>query len=103
MSVIVIITINGFLLNKIVTPKLTSLRFDVPQMLDPKLNRVRAISFALGAISLTSWLAAFVFAMLKNLPNSYWELMAIYGGILIVMIIGSQIAHYLFTRKRIEL
>ncbi|MEI6400518.1 MAG: vitamin K epoxide reductase family protein [bacterium] len=103
MSVIVIITINGFLLNKMVTPKLTSLRFDVPQMLDPKLNRIRAISFALGAISLTSWLTAFVFAMLKNLPHSYGELMGIYGAILIVMITGSQIAHYLFTHKKIEL
>ncbi len=103
MSVIVIITINGFLLSKIVTPKLTSLRFDVPQMLDPKLNRIRAISFALGAISLTSWLTSFVFAMLKNLPHSYVELMSIYGAILLVMIIGSQIAHYFFTRKKIEL
>jgi hypothetical protein len=65
MIVVLIVIINGGVLNLYLTPKMKKI-----SLVDEEKHRYETltrISFALGAISIVSWLAAFLLALLKDL------------------------------------
>lgn len=91
MSVVVILSINGYLLHRLVKPHLTHPGF----LTSKKEHRARMIAFTCGAVSLVSWLYALTLAILKNLPHTYGEIMSLYLLILICAIIVA-----LFVERR---
>lgn len=100
MSIILVIIVNGFFLNKLIAPHLLNIRF--VGNLDDNLGKKRKLSFAFGAVSMISWITSFVLAMLKNIPQTYIQLMGIYVGLLIVGIVGSQIAEKKLSTTVVE-
>jgi len=98
MTIVTLIAINGYLFWRLIHPALQKINF-TDNNIHHKYVRLRKISFALGAVSLASWLSAFVLGMLRDIPFSYIEsiigyLIVCVGGILV-----SQIMEYRMTHK----
>ena len=85
--VVTVVTINGLLLNIFVAPKMRSLSFAE----HPKAAHFRRIAFALGGISITSWYTAFFLGSLRSIPITAVQGLWGYGGLIVAVIIGSQI------------
>lgn len=99
MTIVGFIIINGYLFARITHGSLSKLNFsDVNS--HHKYVKVRRLSFAFGAVSLVSWLSAFVLGGIKNIPVSFWSGLITYGVFLILAILGSQIVEYIITHKR---
>jgi membrane protein YqaA with SNARE-associated domain len=65
-----------------------------------KHERLKKISFALGGISIVSWLSAFMLAMLKDLFTlPYLTLLAGYVVLLAVAVAGSQVAKKYYEKQ----
>lgn len=98
MIVVFVVVINGAALNLYLTPKMKNI-----SLLDKdkrQYEKLAKISFALGAVSIVSWLSAFLLAMLKtvfDIPFSY--LLTGYLGFVAVGIGGSQIAKAYYEKK----
>ncbi len=103
MIAVLVVTINGIFLNVVISPKLISINFlnEVPFSRD--ISKKRKLAFALGAISLSSWLTAFCLAMLKNLPYNLFEIFGAYFVILVLAILGSQVFEYVLSNKKINI
>jgi hypothetical protein len=98
MTVVTAIIINGYLFWRLVHPALHKLNFTDKNM-HHKYVRLRKVSFALGAISLASWMSAFVLGMLGDIPFSYAQSITGYLVICFAGIIVSQIMEYRMTHK----
>lgn len=98
-SVVGVIIFNGLLLNYFISPKLTDMHFEHTEHEEPLWVRLRQIAFALGAVSLTSWVTAFMLAMSDITIYSYGQLMGTYGLILIIAIFVSQLLERRITRS----
>lgn len=96
MTIVGVIALNGILFWKIVHPALEKLDFH-DQNFRHKYVRMRKISFALGSISVISWLSAFILGSVRNIPVSYPEAMGIYLGLCVFGIIASQALEYKVT------
>ena len=99
MIVVLVITINGALLNLIVAPKMMEIKFDEKYAVKEKGYYIRKLAFALGAISMVSWLAAFFLGIFQGLKIEFLSLLGIYIGITIVAVVSSQILERYFTIK----
>lgn len=88
-----VITLNGLVLNFVVSPRLTSLVFGkAKDVNDTSSEHVyRKISFASGAISISSWYTVFILGSLRSIPVSFSVGLWLYVAILCVAIVGSQI------------
>jgi hypothetical protein len=96
-TITTVVIINGFALHHLIAPHF--LRLNLTSIKDSH-TRLRRLAFALGAISVTSWYAAFFVAMLKTeMPFSYLQGLSIYIVIVIIAITGSQIMADRMTRK----
>lgn len=78
MSILLILVINGYALNKYVWPHLLNKKFFV----ETKERIVRKFAFISGAVSVISWIAVCALGVLDGVNISYATLMGIYGGIL---------------------
>ncbi len=83
MSIVALISINGYVLHRLVKPHLSRRSFltSVHEMY------ARRTAFTCGAISLVSWLSALVLGLMKRVPYSYLEIMSLYVFVVIVSII----------------
>ncbi|MEM4461035.1 MAG: vitamin K epoxide reductase family protein [Nanopusillaceae archaeon] len=82
MIIVLIIVINGFLMNLIISPKLIEFDFQ-------KLNNYKEKIFvSMGVISITSWLLAFILGRLKSIPFTLIEALILYLLFLIVITIS---------------
>lgn len=89
---VLVLVVNGYLLNIIVQPKLIHISFgDTHDHKPGELVRLRRLSFALGAISITSWYFIFVLGALRGVMGTLPLFFGIYFGILFVAVLGSQI------------
>jgi len=89
---VVVVIINGTFLNLIVSPRLIDITFG--QRHDHKsgeLHVMRKLSFALGAISISSWYTIFILGSLKSIPVSVGTGILLYAAIVCVAVIFSQI------------
>ncbi|MEY2641157.1 MAG: hypothetical protein RL150_550 [Candidatus Parcubacteria bacterium] len=98
MVVVAVIIINGAFLNLYVSPKLVTLSWNALPALKPVL-RLRRAAFALGAISFVSWYSAFILGSIDSAPFTFTELLGIYGGLLLIAVVGSQILERMLCKS----
>lgn len=96
MTIVGVVIINGYMFQRVVHPALKKISF-TDTNIHHKYVKIRKMSFAFGAISLASWLSAFVLGMLSSIPFSYFQTMTFYILICIAGIIVSQFADYKVT------
>lgn len=96
MIVVGVIIINGAILNLLVTPKLLNIAWKTETMNVKRVSRMSHIAFATGSISFVSWYTALLLGFARNVTMSFEQMLGIYGGALIIGIIGSQIFRKVF-------
>jgi len=98
-----VLIVNGFLLNVFIQPRLVHISFNEPHPHHPgELHTLRKLSFALGAISITSWYFVFVLGGLRKITVDFSHLFLGYVALLAVAVIGSQIFEHLIVNKGTE-
>ncbi|MFO7721480.1 MAG: hypothetical protein R6W85_13725 [Gillisia sp.] len=98
MIVVFIVIINGAALNLYLTPKMKNISL----LADGKkrYKKLTRISFALGAVSIVSWLCAFLLAMLKTVFDMPFSSLLIgYLVLVAIAIAGSQIAKVYYEKQ----
>jgi hypothetical protein len=86
-----VIVANGLLLNFWITPVLKKIVFGpVEKQPTFKIRFMRRVAFASGVVSMISWFAVFVLGSVRSIPVSIGWGTAIYSGILLLGILGSQ-------------
>ena len=95
---VAVVTVNGILLNLVVSPKMISLDFGGASDGVRDLRNMRRLSYALGAISIVSWYLIFIHGSLKSIPLKFPTALGIYLGILIAAVMMSQVT----DRKMVE-
>lgn len=93
MSILSILLVNGYFLNRIVWPHLLSRNFFVAD----EERGVRRLAFACGAVSVVSWLAICALGVMDSIKYDYLMVMLAYAGITIFAILVALIM------ERIEL
>jgi uncharacterized membrane protein len=89
---VIIIIVNGAFLNLKISPHLISFSFtDADEGSGSKMVRLRRLSFALGAVSVTSWYTAFLLGMVRSVPIGFRLLLLLYVAALVMAIAGSQL------------
>jgi hypothetical protein len=100
MIVILVLIINGALLNLIIEPKLLLIPFGGTHHHEAgELIRLRKLAFALGAISIISWYSAFILGLFRTAPISFWGLLSVYVFLLVLAVIISQFVERLFAKR----
>ena len=104
-SIVVVLTINGIIMHKFIAPHMVRFSFlRHPIHGHQKIHKMRAVAFAMGAISFTSWYSVFFIAMLKSYLPSETSLLQIIGGYLFIVlsaVLVSQILHRYIHRKSV--
>ena len=98
-TVVCFVIINGYLFQRVVHPALKKINF-TDHNLNHKYVKIRKLSFAFGAISLVSWLSAFILGMLSSIPLSYFEGVSLYIFLCIGGVIASQLVEYKLTHSK---
>ncbi len=100
MTIVAMIVLNGVFLNIAISPKLVNISFGGRhEHQKGELARLRKLSYASGALSLTSWYYASALEMAQNPPLGYWGLIVIYLFMAISAIFISQLFEHSFYRK----
>ncbi len=100
-AILVVLTINGILMHKFIAPHMVKFSF-LHGKRPVTMVKMRAVSFAMGAVSFVSWYSVFCIAMLKSyLPEGIrtWEILVIYGLIVLCAVLVSQIMHRHLHKK----
>lgn len=84
-----ILTVNGFLLHRIVLPKLIDFSFHKEVFMFRDILHLRHIGMIMGAVSGTSWYMAFLMGSFRSFPFSFWELIGMYFVVMGVAIFGA--------------
>lgn len=97
--VVAVIAINGVFLNMFVAPYMRRLSFEgsIPA------RRFRRLAFALGGVSIISWYTAFFLGSIRRVAIDFPVLLCGYISLLLVGIVGSQIAERYITKKHLVL
>lgn len=90
MSMVLVLIVNGLIFAKYIHPHLREISFTDTNRTH-KLVKLRRISFACGAVSVTTWLGIFFLALIDNIQLGYMEIMATYGITALSAIVISQI------------
>lgn len=91
MIVLIVIIVNGIVLNYFVSPRLLKISFGVERNHESSaIRRARKLAFACGAVSITSWYSAFILGMLHTSPFSFLVLLEIYIFLLFLVVSVSQ-------------
>jgi hypothetical protein len=100
-TIVGVIIINGYLFWRVIHPALRKINF-TDTNIHHKYVRLRKMAFALGAVSVISWLSAFILGMLKNIYISYWQ--AIIGYIVVCLcgVLASQLMDYKMSYEKIK-
>lgn len=87
-----VIVANGVLLNFWITPVLKRIVFG-PVEKQPvlKMRLMRRVAFASGVVSMISWFTVFILGSVRSIPVSVGWGLGIYGGVVMLGIIGSQL------------
>jgi len=100
MIAVFVLIVNGTLLHFVVTPHLSEIPFnDGGAAINRHALYLRKLSFALGGISFSTWYFVFILALVKPVTLPLSTLLLVYGGLLICVIIGSQIMERIFTKQ----
>ena len=102
MTIVGVIIVNGYLFWKVIHPALKKIDF-IDTNMSHKYVKLRKVAFALGAVSLFSWLSAFVLGMLSNVSIYYSEAIIGYAAICFGAILASQVVEHRMTHGRVEI
>ena len=101
MIAVLVVMINGAALNLYLTPQMKKISLKEEDR--GRYEKLVKISFALGAISIVSWVSAFLLAMLKELFDMPLATLLIgYVVLLILAGAGSQLAKVYYEKKEEE-
>lgn len=96
MTVVGVLVINGYLLHRYVFKYIG----DKNIFTSPKRHRLRKLGFALGAVSLVSWVSALSLGILLHIPVSYDMAIGIYIVILTLAVTFSQYLEWRLLEKK---
>jgi len=102
---IIVLILNGILLNVYISPRLSKISFNLPHVHKKgELHYLHRIAFASGGVSIVSWYFIFILGALRKFSLSFNQFILIYAGLLFLAIAGSQIFERYFTviRKKEE-
>lgn len=99
MTIVVVIIINGYAFWRLIHPALRKLNFTDNNMRH-KYVKLRKASFAMGAVSLASWVTAFILGMIGHIPLTYLEAIAGYTILCFGGILFSQLMEYKLTHGK---
>jgi hypothetical protein len=98
MSIVGVLIVNGVVLNVFIAPKMTKI-FSGKGQGSVEIKSFRKWAFACGAVSMVSWYSAFLLGSLQGLNLTYDILILIYGLLLCVALVGSQVLERVFVRQ----
>lgn len=91
-TIVLIITVNGAMLNLLVAPRLVQISFgEKHHHKRGELHRLRNMAFAFGPVSVVSWYTVFTLGLLKSVPFSYGVMMLLYAGLVAIGVMGGEI------------
>ncbi len=97
---VAVLIVNGSALNLIVSPRLINISFGEKHRHTPgELHLLRKFAFALGAISIVSWYFVFMMGALRQISYGFGELIFVYGGLLVISVLVSQIAEAVIEHR----
>lgn len=99
MSIVGVLILNGLFFHFVVHPALPHISFTDTKGHN-KYIRIRRWSFAFGAVSVSSWVLAFILGSLSKIPFSYPQALALYAIVLACGIIVSQIVERRITSSK---
>lgn len=98
MTVVGALCVNGYLLHRFVFKHIG----DAGILTSPRMRRLRKIGFALGAVSLVSWITALSLGVLIRISIPYDLAIAFYVFVLVLGVLASQVAEtQLLEAKRV--
>lgn len=96
MTVVGVLILNGYLLHKFIFSRIAD-----PRVLTSlKARPLRRLGFALGAVSIVSWISALSLGVLLHIPVSYDIAIALYFVLLFVAILLSQLLEALLLERK---
>lgn len=98
MIIVGIIIINGYMFARITHGSLRKINFRDTNV-HHKYVKIRKLSFMFGAISIVSWLIAFVLGSVPSIPVSFFTGLTFYFVLLAVAIIVSQILDIIVSNR----
>ncbi|MBP6925477.1 MAG: vitamin K epoxide reductase family protein [Candidatus Pacebacteria bacterium] len=102
MLLILVLIINGVLLNLVIHPRLVDISFGDATVDHPgELHHLRKLAYAFGGVSLVTWYGVFILGSFRDIPLSFGQLFSIYALLIAVAVAGSQYMDYLMTHKKI--
>jgi len=95
MTVVTVLIINGVLLHKLVFNSLHKAQF----LQTVRFKSRRRVACIFGAVSFMSWMSALSLGVLDSVPVTYTTAVSIYGAVLLVAILCSQLLFSAFEKK----
>lgn len=95
MTIVLVLCVNGWLLHRFVFTHIG----DKNILTSPRSRMLRKIGFALGAVSLVSWVSALSLGVLLHISVAYDTAILLYAGVLVGAITASQIIESLLLEK----
>lgn len=100
MIAVIVIILNGLLLNFIISPWLTKIDFEETNPNEGEPRLYRKLSFASGAISISSWYIVFLLGSLRSIPLTFEVGLLIYVGLVVTAVTLSQVYEKRLVKKR---
>jgi uncharacterized membrane protein YbjE (DUF340 family) len=94
--IVIVITINGVILHKVISPKLMHIHWHVGQ--EANQRHYKKLAFACGAISVVSWYTAFILGAIHSIPINTELAILIYLAVIILSVLFSQLLEYLLCK-----
>lgn len=102
MLIVLVLIVNGIILNLVVHPRLVEISFGERPVGHPgELHFLRKLAYALGGVSIVSWYSVFILGSLRNVPLGFEVLLGIYAALIVVAVAASQYLDHLMTNKKI--
>lgn len=95
-AVVIVLTINGFFLHYFIAPRMKHIDFTNPQ---PHKPFVQILAFCSGAVSLSSWVIAYVLGTQKNIPVSLGVALTLYACVIIMGICVSLVTFWYMRQE----
>ncbi len=96
--VVGVIAINGYILHRVVTPRMIQLDFITRAHRDNHVA-LKRLAFACGGVSVFSWYLAFVLGMLARIAMPFWILVVIYAIALVGIMLTGQVVYWYYHRR----
>jgi len=101
--IVAVLTVNGILMHSYVAPRMIQISYQKKDFgRKHVMHRLRAVAFAMGAVSFSSWYFVFFLSMLKRLLPDWIEhvhILGAYAAVVFCAVACSQAVQALFRKK----